>query len=128
MKNAHVQYVKARKTLLPQKNIIAGRKFGIWKCDAQNVVVDGTAHFTKERVTVYLRKLIKQLREFSPRRNNYYIEWTIKFITDDEYLLALIPTIQFEPWIYRSPNCPVIDVTWMHKHILIGTWRSKDVF
>ena len=126
MKNALALYAKAKKTLFLLKNIIAGRKFGTWKCDVQSVVVDGIVHFTKKQVTVYLVKLVKQLRAFASRRNDYYIEWTIKFVADNEYLFALIPTIQFEPWIYRHVRFPVIDITWMHWHILIGTWRRKD--
>lgn len=61
-------------------------------------------------------------------RENWYIKPLFKFERDTEYyLISILPTIMFQPWRYRRPYIGVIDITWLHYHIIIGEWRRKEV-
>lgn len=61
-------------------------------------------------------------------RENWYIKPLFEFERDtDYYLISLLPTIMFQPWRYRRPGAGVIDITWLHCHIVIGEWKRKEV-
>lgn len=68
--------------------------------------------------------LFKKLKEHKPNRKKYRIEPTIRFRVDTEhYLFSFLPTVLWMPWIYRFPHCGgVIEIWWLHFHVLIGNW------
>lgn len=67
--------------------------------------------------------LFKKLKELKPERKHYRIKPTIKFMKDKhDYCFSFLPTIIWSPWIYRYPRLAVVDIWWLHFHILIGTW------
>ena len=69
-------------------------------------------------------KLFEELKECRKNRENYKIEFAIKFIIDNtDYCMSFIPTILWQPWIYRYPNeVGIIDIWWFNFHISIGKW------
>jgi hypothetical protein len=74
-----------------------------------------------------MSKLFKDLKKCKYMRNRYVIKPTIKFHIDTRhYYFSFLPTILYLPWVYRHPNSEgVIDIWWLHFHILIGTWEDK---
>lgn len=71
-------------------------------------------------------KLFKELKMCKGHRKKYRIKHAIKFYIDKEdYNFSFIPTILWMPWIYRHPNGEyVVDIWWLHFHILIGKWEN----
>lgn len=71
-----------------------------------------------------LKKLFENLKRLKPNRKNYKIKWIFKFkIDNDHYMFSFLPTILWEPWIYRYPGAEgIIDIWWLNMHILIGKW------
>lgn len=74
-----------------------------------------------------MSKLIEDLKRCKGRRKEYRIKPTIKFIRDDyHYYFSFLPTVAWQPYIYRHPGMDgVVDIWWLHFHILIGTWEYK---
>ena len=72
--------------------------------------------------------LLTKLRKCKPQRDKYYIKPTINFKVDThDYYMAFLPTILWCPWIFRYPNSRgIVDIWWLHFHILIGTWVPKE--
>ena len=72
-----------------------------------------------------LIKLFKDLKHLKPNRKNYRIKPTFRIKIDDhDYGFSFLPTVFWEPWIYRYPNLDgVVDIWWLNIHILIGTWE-----
>ena len=69
-------------------------------------------------------KLIKDSIRLKEQRKEYKIKPTIKFYIDNNsYIFSFFPTIEWQPWIYRYLNCSIVDIWWLHFHILIGTWK-----
>lgn len=70
-------------------------------------------------------KLIKDLKNCKGYRKQYRIKSYIKFYRDKEnYYFSMLPTILWMPWVYRYPNSTgVLDIWWLHFHILIGKWE-----
>lgn len=73
-------------------------------------------------------KLIDDLKKCKGHRKEYRIKPTIKFYADKEdYYFSFIPTILWMPWVYRHPHSiGIIDIWWLHFHILIGTWERPS--
>lgn len=72
-------------------------------------------------------KLFKDLKKCKGNRKKYRIKPTIKFSKDIYgYCISFLPTIVWDFWIYRTPNSPVIDIWWLHYHILIGRWEKRS--
>ena len=73
-------------------------------------------------------KLIEDFKMCKGHRKEYRLKPSIKFMADKEYYhFSFIPTILYEPWIYRYPNSVgIIDIWWLHFHILIGTWERPS--
>jgi hypothetical protein len=71
-------------------------------------------------------KLIDDLKRLKPNRKGYRIKPTIRFYVDKEnYYFAFLPTVLWMPWIYRYSNSDgVVDIWWLHFHILIGKWET----
>ena len=71
-------------------------------------------------------KLIEDLKRCKGDRKKYRIKPTIKFHVDTQhYCFSFLPAILWEPWIYRYPNMDgVVDIWWLHFHILIGKWET----
>ena len=71
-------------------------------------------------------KLIEDLKKCKGHRKEYRIKPFIEFRVDKEdYYFSFLPTILYMPWVYRYPNSVgVIDIWWLHFHILIGTWEN----
>lgn len=70
-------------------------------------------------------KLIDDLKRLKLNRKGYRIKPTIEFYIDDkDYIFSFFPTIEWQPWVYRYLNCSVIDIWWLHFHILIGKWET----
>ena len=71
-----------------------------------------------------MRKLFKSLKDCRPDRKKYRIEPYIKFYVDTEhYYFSILPTALWCPWICRYNNSTgVIDIWWLHFHLLIGKW------
>ena len=68
-----------------------------------------------------MQKLFKDLKDCKHMRKDYKTKPYIEFYADKQYYFALLPTILYEPWVYRYPNSTgVIDIWWLHFHILIG--------
>lgn len=68
--------------------------------------------------------LFKSLKELKPNRKKYRIKLTVKFMADKRnYLFSFIPTVVWTPWIYRHNWVSVVDIWWLHFHILIGKWE-----
>lgn len=67
-------------------------------------------------------KLFDDLKKCKHLRKDYKIKPTIRFYIDRRrYRFSFVPTIVCMPWIYLYPNCDgVIDIWWLHFHILIG--------
>lgn len=74
-----------------------------------------------------LKKLFNDLRRCRHMKGEYRVKPTIRFyINTRSYFFAFLPTIIYEPWIYRHPNSDgVIDIWWLNCHILIGTFEPK---
>lgn len=71
-------------------------------------------------------KLLKHMRELKIHRREYIIKPSIKFRVDKNYyIMSLLPTIMIEPWILRTPGDPIIDVSFLNMHLLIGTWNLR---
>lgn len=71
--------------------------------------------------------MLHKMRERKEARKQWYIKKYFKVQFDtDSYLICILPTIIFQPWRYRYPNCAVIDVTWLNFHITIGEWKRKN--
>ena len=70
-------------------------------------------------------KLVEDLKSCKNDRKKYRIKPTIKFYVDKQhYYFAFFPTVLWMPWVYRYPNINgVIDIWWLHFHILIGKWE-----
>ena len=70
-------------------------------------------------------KLIEDFKMCKGHRKKYRSKPVIKFIADTEhYYFSFIPTMLYAPWIYRHPNSVgIIDIWWLHFHILIGKWE-----
>lgn len=70
-------------------------------------------------------KLIDDFKRCKSNRQEYRIKPSIEFRPDTEdYYFSFFPTILFLPWIYRHPyTVGVIDIWWLHFHILIGSWE-----
>ena len=73
-------------------------------------------------------KLFKDLKECKGYRKKYRIKPSIRFIRDKEdYCFSFLPTIIWQPWIYRYPDSDdVIHIWWLHFHITIGTWKRIE--
>lgn len=71
-------------------------------------------------------KLFEDLKRLKSHRKEYRIKPFIEFRVDKEdYFFSFLPTILYIPWIYRHPNSiGVIDIWWLHFHILIGKWEK----
>ena len=71
-------------------------------------------------------KLIKDLKKCKDRRKAYRTKPFIEFRVDKEhYYFSFLPTVLYVPWVYRHPNSiGVIDIWWLHFHILIGKWEN----
>ena len=71
-------------------------------------------------------KLFEDLKKCKGRRRQYRIKPSIRFHVDrEDYYFAFLPTILWMPWIYRYPNIDgVIDIWWLHFHVLIGKWEN----
>ena len=69
--------------------------------------------------------LFKDLKKCKKSRKKYRIKPCIRFYVDKEdYYFSFLPTILWMPWIYRRhPADGVIDIWWLHFHILIGRWE-----
>lgn len=69
-------------------------------------------------------KLFEDLKRCKGDRKEYKIQPTIRLLVDNEdYSISFFPTIIWQFWIYRYPNTDgVIDIWWLHYHILIGKW------
>ena len=67
-------------------------------------------------------KLFEDLKKCKSDRKKYRIKPIIKFYVDKEhYYFAFLPTVLWMPWVYRYPNVNgVVDIWWLHFHILIG--------
>lgn len=70
-------------------------------------------------------KLIEDLKNCKGHRKEYRIKPTFEFRVDTEdYYFSFLPTVLWMPWIYRYPNSVgLIDIWWLHFHILIGKWE-----
>ena len=70
-------------------------------------------------------KLIEDFKMCRGNRKEYRVKPTIKFMADTrDYYFSIFPTILWMPWFYRYPNTTgVIDIWWLHFHILIGKWE-----
>lgn len=79
-----------------------------------------------------LKKLFKDLKELRKHRKDYKIKWNLRFMVDDSnYVMALLPTIIFQPWVYRNPGQGVIYIQWFHMVLVIGEFvyvGSKEVW
>lgn len=73
-----------------------------------------------------MKKLIEDLNRCKGHRNQYWVRPTFSIEVDrDSYYFSFLPTILWCPWIYRHPNSTgVIDIWWLHFHILIGKWEE----
>ena len=71
-------------------------------------------------------KLFEDLERCKENRNKYRLIPSLRFYKDiDGYDFSFIPTVLWCPWIYRYPNSDgVIDIWWLHFHILIGKWEQ----
>lgn len=71
-------------------------------------------------------KLIEDFKMCKGNRKKYRVLPFIEFRRDTEsYLFSFFPTILWCPWVYRYPNCVgVVDIWWLHFHILIGKWAE----
>ena len=71
-------------------------------------------------------KLIEDFKRCKGHRKQYRIKPIIKFEIDrEQYYFSFFPTILWSPWIYRYPNIEgVVDIWWLHFHILIGKWEG----
>lgn len=72
-------------------------------------------------------KLIKDSIRLKKNYKNYKIKPKIKFCIDDDYIFSFIPTITWQPWIYRYLDSGVIDIWWLHFHIIIGVWKKINI-
>jgi hypothetical protein len=72
-----------------------------------------------------LKKLFADMKQCKKCRPEYRVKPTIKFYIDtDHYAFAFLPTVLWEPWVYRYPGLDgVVDIWWFNMHILIGTWE-----
>ena len=73
-----------------------------------------------------MKKLFKDSRKYKEHRKDYRIKPTIKFIVDNNNcMFSFLPTIVWQPWIYRYPNMiGVIDIWWLNFHIIFGRWEE----
>ena len=71
-------------------------------------------------------ELFKKLKRCKPDRKKYRIKPIIRFEVDTrDYYFSFLPTVLWIPWIYRYPNSTgVVDIWWLHFHILIGKWEQ----
>ena len=68
--------------------------------------------------------LFKKLKELKPYRKEYRIKPAVKFEVDTHYYcFSFLPTIMWCPWIYRHNAFYVVDIWWLHFHILFGKWE-----
>ena len=76
-----------------------------------------------------LKKLFKNLKKCKPHRKEFHMKPSIRIAVDDNhYTFSFLPTVVYEPWIYRYPNLqePLLDIWWLNIHILIGTWKKRE--
>ena len=71
-------------------------------------------------------KIVEDFKKCKGQRKKYRVLSFIEFRRDTEdYLFSLFPTILWCPWVYRYPNSVgVVDIWWLHFHILIGKWTE----
>lgn len=74
-----------------------------------------------------IKELFKKLKTRRAERKNYKIESYCQLVMDTEdYCLAFIPTIIWQPWVCRESNIRgVVDIWWLNVHLLIGKWTLK---
>lgn len=75
-------------------------------------------------------KLIEDLKNCKGHRKEYRIKPTIRFFVDrDNYYFSFLPTVLWMPWVYRHPDIDgVVDIWWLHFHILIGKWEHLSCY
>ena len=71
--------------------------------------------------------LFKRLKKLKEVRKEYKIKPIIKFTVDkSHYLFSFLPTVMWQPWIYRYLHTYVVDIQWLHFHIVIGEWIKAE--
>lgn len=61
-------------------------------------------------------------------RRSSYNERVVKFEIDtSDYCMSFLPTVCYIPYPYRYPNTGVIDIWWLHMHLVIGIQRNKPL-
>lgn len=72
-------------------------------------------------------KLFKDYKDCKDYRKEYKVKPSIRFDIDkDHYYFSFLPTVIWMPWFYRHPGTDgIIDIWWLHFHILIGKWERK---
>lgn len=74
---------------------------------------------------MHLKKMFKDIKRCKGN-NDWRIKWDVKFLIDDDFLFALLPTILFQPSIYRYPGTSIIDIWWLNMHLVFGEWMRKE--
>jgi hypothetical protein len=72
-----------------------------------------------------LKKLYKKHKTCKQYRNSRRIRPMFNITIDDSfYAFSFLPTIIWQPWMFRYNNSCIIDITWLNIHISIGKWEA----
>lgn len=73
-------------------------------------------------------KLINDLKLCKEYKKDYRIKPYFNFHIDRRsYLFSFFPTVIWQPWCYRDRYVGgIIEIWWLHFHILIGKWSKID--
>ena len=76
---------------------------------------------------MHLKKLFEDIRRCKQYPETRHIKWDFVFEIDDRnFLFAFLPTIVWQPSIYRYPNVCIIQIWWLNFNIGIGRWADKE--
>lgn len=74
-----------------------------------------------------MKKMFEELRTCRDERKKYRIRNKFQFRFDrNNYMLYILPTVTFQPWLYRPLKSFVIVFRWLHIRIAYGLWERRE--
>ena len=78
----------------------------------------------REIINAY-KKLFEALKRCKDDRKKYRIKPKIEFYcTPEVFVFSLLPIIEWEPWVYRYTNMPIVTIWWFNFCICFGEWTK----
>lgn len=73
-----------------------------------------------------LKKLLAILKKYKQYHKDFHIKPIVVCeVEDTDYMFAFLPTVVWQPWVFRRNHAHVVDIWWLNLHIYIGCWEEK---